>query len=105
MCGEEEVGWDMLMCEGTEILGKEFWNFDTEASIRRSVRYKYKDKRCNVGIYMSKYKDKWKETARKHESEIEGKGKIVAVLNELSTTPRRRMGEWMYRSTFSWPRH
>jgi hypothetical protein len=30
---------------------------------------------------------------------------IVPVLNELSTTPWRRIGEWMYRSTFSWPRH
>jgi hypothetical protein len=27
------------------------------------------------------------------------------VLNELSTTQWRRMGEWMYRSIFSWPRH
>jgi hypothetical protein len=33
------------------------------------------------------------------------KGKVVPVLNELSTTPSRRMGEWMCRSTFSWPRH
>jgi hypothetical protein len=30
----------------------------------------------------------------------ESKGKVVLVLNELSTTPWRRMGEWMYRSTF-----
>jgi hypothetical protein len=29
------------------------------------------------------------------------KGKVVPVLNELSTTPRRRMGEWMYRSKVS----
>jgi hypothetical protein len=27
------------------------------------------------------------------------------VLNELSTTPLRRMGDWMHTSTFSWPRH
>jgi hypothetical protein len=33
------------------------------------------------------------------------KGKVVPVLNEISTTPWRRLGEWMYRSTFSWPRH
>jgi hypothetical protein len=32
-------------------------------------------------------------------------GKVVPVLNYLSTTPWRRMGEWMYRSTFSWPEH
>jgi hypothetical protein len=32
------------------------------------------------------------------------KGKVVSVLNE-SPTRWRRMGEWMYRSTFSWPRH
>jgi hypothetical protein len=24
---------------------------------------------------------------------------------QLSTTPWRRMGEWMYRSTYSWPQH
>jgi hypothetical protein len=29
------------------------------------------------------------------------KGKVVPVLNELSTTLCRRLGEWMYRSTFS----
>jgi hypothetical protein len=34
-----------------------------------------------------------------------GKGKVVPVLNWLRITPWRRMGEWMYRSTFSWPRH
>jgi hypothetical protein len=31
--------------------------------------------------------------------------KVAPVLNEWSTTPWRRMGEWMYRFTFSWPRH
>jgi hypothetical protein len=29
-------------------------------------------------------------------------GKFVPVLNWLSITPWRRMGEWMYRSTYSW---
>jgi hypothetical protein len=33
------------------------------------------------------------------------KGKVVPLLNQLSTTPWRRMGEWMFRFTFSWPRH
>jgi hypothetical protein len=27
--------------------------------------------------------------------------KIVPALNQLSTTPRRRMGVWLYRSTYS----
>jgi len=31
-----------------------------------------------------------------------GKGKVVPVFNE---TPRRRIGEWRYSSTHSWPRH
>jgi hypothetical protein len=35
---------------------------------------------------------------------IKIKGKVVPVFNELST-PWRRMREWLYRSTFSWPRH
>jgi hypothetical protein len=30
------------------------------------------------------------------------KGKVVPVLNSLSTTPWRRMLEWMYRSDSSW---
>jgi hypothetical protein len=33
------------------------------------------------------------------------KVKVVPVLDQLSTTPWRRMGEWMYRSAFSWRRH
>jgi hypothetical protein len=33
------------------------------------------------------------------------KGKVIPLLNNLSATSRRHMGEWMYRSTFSWPRH
>jgi hypothetical protein len=28
------------------------------------------------------------------------KGKILPVRNQLNTIPRRRMGEWQYRSTF-----
>jgi hypothetical protein len=31
--------------------------------------------------------------------------KVVPVLNWLSTTPLSRMGEWMYRPMFPWPRH
>jgi hypothetical protein len=29
------------------------------------------------------------------------KANVVPMLNELSCTQRKRMGEWMYRSTFS----
>jgi hypothetical protein len=32
---------------------------------------------------------------------VKVKGKVVPEFNQLSTTPRMRMGEWMYRSTFS----
>jgi hypothetical protein len=32
-----------------------------------------------------------------------GKSKVAPVINWFSTTPWRRMVEWMYRSTFSWP--
>jgi hypothetical protein len=34
-----------------------------------------------------------------------GKCKVLPVLSLLSTTPWRRIGEWMYISTFSWPLH
>jgi hypothetical protein len=33
------------------------------------------------------------------------KSKVESVLNLISATPWRRVGEWMYRSTFSWPRY
>jgi hypothetical protein len=33
----------------------------------------------------------------------ESKSKLIAVLNKLSTVAWRRMGQWIYRSTFSWP--
>jgi hypothetical protein len=33
------------------------------------------------------------------------KDKIVAVLNWLSSVQWRLIGEWMYRSTYSWPRN
>jgi len=32
------------------------------------------------------------------------KGKVLPVF-QLSTTPSRSIGEWMYSSTHSWPRH
>jgi hypothetical protein len=70
MCGEEEEGRDMLMCEETEILDKGFRNIGAEPGARRTVRYKYKEQ-YKIGICIFKYKDKWKETARKYESEIE----------------------------------
>jgi hypothetical protein len=52
--------------------------------------------------------DAWKipfMALRKLDFILASKNKVVPVLNKLSTTPWRRMGEWMYRSTFSWPRH
>jgi hypothetical protein len=38
-------------------------------------------------------------------SALMGGGEFVTVLAQLSNTPWRRMGKWMYRSIFSWPRH
>jgi hypothetical protein len=40
-----------------------------------------------------------------HKSLSSSPRKVVPVLNILSTTHWRRMKEWVYRSTFSWPRH
>jgi hypothetical protein len=36
-----------------------------------------------------------------HIEVIKVKGKVIPVLNYINTTPRRCMGEWMYRSMFS----
>jgi hypothetical protein len=47
------------------------------------------------------------ELSRVPELAVSGgsKGKVVPVLNLLNITPRRRIGEWLYRSKFSRPRH
>jgi hypothetical protein len=34
------------------------------------------------------------------DSQLCALGKVVPVRNQLKTTPSRRMGEWMYASTF-----
>jgi hypothetical protein len=47
-----------------------------------------------------KFITKWKDD----DWQCKVKGKVVLVLNQLSTTPWKLMGERMYRSTFSWPR-
>jgi hypothetical protein len=44
----------------------------------------------------------WRSEQNKY---IKVKGKVVPLLNYLSTTSWRCIGEWMYRSTYSWPRH
>jgi hypothetical protein len=46
-------------------------NIYAGTGIRRTVGYKYKEQWYKIGICMSKYKERWKKTPRKHESEIE----------------------------------
>jgi hypothetical protein len=55
---------------------------------------------CGGGVRGSFY---WKGLRRRSHillTRIKGNNKVVPLLNELSTMPWRRMGEWMYRFTF-----
>jgi hypothetical protein len=51
----------------------------------------------SFGIHHFNYLTNWKCTCK-------GKGKVKLSLC-LSIMPWRRIGEWMYRSSFSWPQH
>jgi hypothetical protein len=60
---EEELS-HILRCEGTkmwrkEILDKRFWNIDPEIGIRKIVRCKNKEMWQKLGLYLSRYREKW----------------------------------------------
>jgi hypothetical protein len=74
MCNKEE-GWsNILRCEETrswreEPVDKRFINFETEIEIRRIATIKDNDKLQKVGLYLSKYKEKWKKSVMNYEEE------------------------------------
>jgi hypothetical protein len=60
------------------------------------------------GEYIVKYTEHYEKNESDENRLIAGfmqvnrsKGKVVPVLNKLSTMPSRRMWEWMHRSTYS----
>jgi hypothetical protein len=46
-----------------------FASIDPEIGIRRIVENKNKDKSQKIGLYLSKYKEKWKRLVKKYEDE------------------------------------
>jgi hypothetical protein len=61
-------------CEETrswreEFVDKRFTSIDPEIGIRRVVTSKDNDKLQKIGLYLSKYKEKWKRSVKKYEEE------------------------------------
>jgi hypothetical protein len=74
MCNKEE-GWShILRCEETrswreELVDKRFTNIEPQIGIRRITTNKDNDKLQKVGLYLSKYKEKWIRLVMKNEEE------------------------------------
>jgi uncharacterized protein YprB with RNaseH-like and TPR domain len=74
MCNKEEDWSHILSCEGTrswreELVDKQFTNIEPEIGMRRIGTIKDNDKLQKVGLYLSKYKEKWKRLVMKYEEE------------------------------------
>jgi uncharacterized protein YprB with RNaseH-like and TPR domain len=74
MCNKEE-GWShILRHEKTrswreELVDKRFTSIEPETGIRRIATIKDNDKMQKVGLYLSKYREKWKRSVMKYEEE------------------------------------
>jgi hypothetical protein len=72
MCNKDE-GWShVLRCEETrswreELIDKRLTSIKPETGIRKIVTNKGNDKQQKIGLYISKYKEKWKRSVRKYE--------------------------------------
>jgi hypothetical protein len=73
MCNKE--GWSHILryaetrSWGEELVDKRFINIDPEIGMRMIATIKDNDKLRNVGLYLSKYKEKWKRSVMKYEEE------------------------------------
>jgi hypothetical protein len=68
-----------------------------QATLRKIIAAMFRCK--NPSTLRTKVRNNW------YRQPLRKKVKVVPMLNELSTTPWRRLGEWLYRATFCWPRH
>jgi uncharacterized protein YprB with RNaseH-like and TPR domain len=74
MCNKEE-GWShVLRYEETrswreELVDKRFTRIEPEIGMRRMATIKENDKLQKVGLYLTKYKEKWKRSVMKYEEE------------------------------------
>jgi hypothetical protein len=61
-----------LRCNGTktwreEILDKRFWNINPEIGIRKIAGCKNKKMWQKLGLYLSRYREKWERMIKKNE--------------------------------------
>jgi uncharacterized protein YprB with RNaseH-like and TPR domain len=74
MCNKEE-GWShILRFEETrswreELVDKRFTSIEPEIGMRKTATIKDYDKLQNVGLYLSKYKEKWERSVMNYEEE------------------------------------
>jgi uncharacterized protein YprB with RNaseH-like and TPR domain len=74
MCNTEE-GWShILRCAETrswreELVDKRFTSIEPEIGIRRIATIKDNDKQQKGGLYLRKYKEKWKRSVMKYKEE------------------------------------
>jgi hypothetical protein len=71
ICRKEELSY-ILRCDGMkmwreEILDKRFWNIDPEIGIRKTEGCKNKEMWQKLGLYLSRYMEKWKKMIKKNE--------------------------------------
>jgi hypothetical protein len=75
LCVINKKGWShILRCAETrswrkELVDKRFTNIEPEIRMKRMPTIEDNDKLQNVGLYSSKYKEKWKRSVMKYEKE------------------------------------
>jgi hypothetical protein len=74
MCNKKEGWCHILRCKETrswreEFVDKRFTSTEPKTGIRRIVTNKDNDKLQKIGLYLSKYKEKWKRSVREYEEE------------------------------------
>jgi hypothetical protein len=72
ICKKEEELSHVLRCDGTkmwreEILDNRFWDIDPEIGIRMIAECKNKEVWQKLGIYLSRYREKWERMIKKNE--------------------------------------
>jgi hypothetical protein len=71
MCNKEEGRSHILRCEEIrswreEFVDKRFTNIEPEIGMRKIATIKDNDKLQKFGLYLSKYKEKWKRSVMKY---------------------------------------
>jgi hypothetical protein len=72
ICRTKEELSHILRCDGMktwreEILNKRFWNIDPETEIRMIAGCKSKEMWQKLGLYLSRYREKWERMIKRNE--------------------------------------